>query len=593
MSYFPPFTPSFGFENSSQAVFAASKAAPTAEDWERHRPLIKSLYVDERMKLKEVVSIMSSQHGHNATSVYMVLTNQYQLTGYSLKMYKDRIRKWKLDKKHKEGDMLAILRKQTERNAVGKGSSFRVRGQPVTIEEVLHYLKRKKNVRDEEAHNAPTPSDVSCRTPTPAPVWGPPENDNHIITTANFACADLPDQNIAFHYAGTIQNSDGAELNSMTLTHANSVVSKERIFESTLKDRYNLISVDEAIPPSLSAPQTLLVPERLFFAITNYLDGGFERGYWITDAKGYCTTLSSRYPGISDTYFDFYNHCISALNLLKSGHLIEFRRALGKAFISVESLIRAEHPRTLDSIINTMMIFKVYGRPELAELFSRYVFNLSKTVWSREHLWTQIWRLFGMLEGEALEQVLTNSWRCTIDRFEKALGPLHQSSLHNKFDFFHYAHSTEEETESHLRGLLVRCESESSIPTSPITLIMVTLGWNLVRQRRIAEAEQLGLDIISQAEEQELYAERVEALRLLAYSQFHQNKRCLAEENLRHALQLAIAGRGRTDPYALGIMTNLEGWLREWGREDEAERLREKIDEAVGRDEIDEELDGY
>jgi hypothetical protein len=193
MSYFPPISPPFGFENSSQAVFASSMAAPTAEDRERYRPLIKSLYVDQRMKLKEVVSIMSSQHGHNATSVYLVLTNQYQLTYHSLKMYKDRIRKWKLDKKHKEGDMLAILRKQTERNAVGIASSFRVRGQPVTIEEVFRYLKRKKNVRDEEAYNAPTPSDVSCRTPSPAPVLVPPENDNHIVTTANFARADLLD----------------------------------------------------------------------------------------------------------------------------------------------------------------------------------------------------------------------------------------------------------------------------------------------------------------------------------------------------------------------------------------------------------------
>jgi hypothetical protein len=67
MSYYPPCTPPFGSENSSQAVFASSKDTPTAEDWERHRPLIKSLYVDEKKKLMDVVSIMSSQHGHNAT----------------------------------------------------------------------------------------------------------------------------------------------------------------------------------------------------------------------------------------------------------------------------------------------------------------------------------------------------------------------------------------------------------------------------------------------------------------------------------------------------------------------------------------------
>jgi hypothetical protein len=523
----------------------------------------------------------------------MVLTNQYQLTGFSLKMYKDRIRKWKLDKKHKEGDMLAILRKQTERNAVGKGSTFRVRGQPVTIEEVLHYLKRKKNVRDEEAYNALTPSDVSCRTPSPAPVLVPPENDNHVVTTANFAWPDLPNQNLAFHYASTLPDSERAELNSMVLTHTNSVFQEKRNFELTLNDMYNLISVDEAISPSLSAPQTLLVPERLFFAIKNYLDGGFERGCWITNDRGEYTALSMLSHEKPNAYSDFHNNCSSALQLLNSELLVEFRRTLGKALKLVEILIRVEHPRTLDSIIKIMMLFKRSGRPEIAGLLIRYAFNMSKTVWSREHLWTQIWRLFGMLEGEALEQVLWQSWRCAIDRFEKALGPFHRSSIDNNAKFFDFAGSTEEEIEPRLRKLLARCESESSIPKSWIMQIMYCLGWSLLRQGRLAEAEQLGLDIVSQAEEQGLNYQQAEALRLLAHSQYHRNKRCLAEGNLRHSLQLAISAWGRADPYVHGIMANLERWLRKWGREDEADKLREEIDEVIGRDEIDEELDGY
>jgi hypothetical protein len=61
-------------------------------------------------------------------------------------MYKDRIKKLQLEKKNKESDMLAILRQKTQRDAVGKASLFRVRGQPVTIEEVLQYFKRKKNL---------------------------------------------------------------------------------------------------------------------------------------------------------------------------------------------------------------------------------------------------------------------------------------------------------------------------------------------------------------------------------------------------------------------------------------------------------------
>ena len=146
-------------------------------------------------------------------------------------MYKDRIRKWKLDKKHKEGDMLAILRKQTERNAVGKGSSFRVRGQPVTIDEVLHYLKRKKNVRDEEAYNAPTPSDVSCRTPSPAPILVPLENDNHVITTANSAWPQ--EDEAAFCEAAAVRHQEHKERKERMSTEQKSLRKRERTQHSS------------------------------------------------------------------------------------------------------------------------------------------------------------------------------------------------------------------------------------------------------------------------------------------------------------------------------------------------------------------------
>ncbi len=38
---------------------------PSQADWERHRPLIKQLYVDECMKLKEIMPLML-QYGHKA-----------------------------------------------------------------------------------------------------------------------------------------------------------------------------------------------------------------------------------------------------------------------------------------------------------------------------------------------------------------------------------------------------------------------------------------------------------------------------------------------------------------------------------------------
>ena len=37
------------------------------DDWERFRPLITRLYVEEDRTLKDVMAIMLANHGHNAT----------------------------------------------------------------------------------------------------------------------------------------------------------------------------------------------------------------------------------------------------------------------------------------------------------------------------------------------------------------------------------------------------------------------------------------------------------------------------------------------------------------------------------------------
>jgi hypothetical protein len=117
---------------------------------------------------------------------------------------------------------------------------------------------------------------------------------------------------------------------------------------------------------------------------------------------------------------------------------------------------------------------------------------------------------------------------------------------------------------------------------------MNRLGVNLYDQNRFAEAEQMALDCLSQAGSKGWVA----ALELLAFSQ-HQQDKSPAEKNLRHCIQLTREELGMADPQTIEHMVILLGWLREWGREEEADQLQAEITEAVGRDDIDEELDGH
>jgi hypothetical protein len=51
--------------STSDRVIWASPA-----DWERQKPLITQLYVDEKRSLNQVMEIMADEHDHNATSVH-------------------------------------------------------------------------------------------------------------------------------------------------------------------------------------------------------------------------------------------------------------------------------------------------------------------------------------------------------------------------------------------------------------------------------------------------------------------------------------------------------------------------------------------
>jgi hypothetical protein len=592
MSYVSPFAPPCASASTADLmVVAPSKATPTSEDWERHRPLIKRLYVDEGMKLKDVVAIMTSQHGYNATSICQShACNHYQLTYRSLKMYKDRIKKWRLDKKNKEGDMLAILRKKTEREAVGKSSSFRVRGQPVAIEEVYHYFTRKKNMRDQEAYNAPTPSDVSCRTPSPAPTVPPFGNDIQMMTTNPFSWPDQFAQPEGAQYANATENLDDTEIDGMVVSTPERTFSEynEQILQCTLRDMYNLISDNGDIPRSPSTPQTLLIPERLLLTIKTYVGGSFEQGSWITGEDGHCTVL-----GIPpDSPFEFINYCALAVSLLDRGLLVEFRRILSKAFSVVDTLIRIQHPRTLGSIIDSILYLRFSGYHDILELLLGYISKISMILLTKDSPLAHILRLISMLEVDSLEQGLTEAWRCALNGFEKALGCLHPSSLNINVDFTIcvYSRLSHSVAEAHLRRLLAQAEKEPRI-SKPTLSIMACLGWNMYEQNRFAEAEQILLDVLSRAESKGWYFLEVDALGLLARSQHQQDNKCSAEKHLRHSIQLAGETWGMADPMTIELMVTLLGWLGEWGREEEADQLHAEITEATGRDDIDEELD--
>ena len=174
LSHFNPTTAPMG------ATVANSNGWAAKEAWEKHQAVIKQLYLHDRRPLEEVMRLMRDQHGFRATLVLRawLYISRVSLIFVRVKMYKTYIKKWGLDKKNKEPELRAIVRKYKQRQHQGKSSTFHVRGQHLDFAEVVRYWERKGlSIDDIIARQtaSPTPEAVKVFTPVPSPILTPPE----------------------------------------------------------------------------------------------------------------------------------------------------------------------------------------------------------------------------------------------------------------------------------------------------------------------------------------------------------------------------------------------------------------------------------
>jgi hypothetical protein len=223
-----------------------------------------------------------------------------------------------------------------------------------------------------------------------------------------------------------------------------------------------------------------------------------------------------------------------------------------------------------------------------------YINKMAINIILREHPWGRIHQLISMLDAESLEQVIIQSWKCIIDAFDKVHGPSSISFIGSQLQFISIVHRGTDlvEQERLIRGLITHCEVFNVSILQP--KVRLVLGYNLTAQRRYPETEELGWDLLSRAQEQESDGDKItnkrEALELISYSQYYQHRTKSAEKNLRGAIAVASDRWGSTEPSVIRNMIYLEVWLREWGRKEEADRMKEERVELIGRDDVDEQI---
>ena len=343
---------------------------------------------------------------------------------------------------------------------------------------------------------------------------------------------------------------------------------------------------------SPSPPQVLLVAEELFHNIKVYFEDSCQN--MIFDDHGTLLNLNGA-DLHNDLCNEFDSYCFTA-TMFKGRELhVEFRHALSKAFALVEQILRAEHPRTLACFLEVFIHLIQTGLPDVASILRDFIKKMSEKVTRGGHPWGQICRLLGELDSEPLDQAMAQIWKCTTDAFESELGASSRLAVSVRLDYIKRVYGFKEylEEERLLRDLFAQFDG---IPRVPTPRVMLNLAHNLNRQGRHDEAEKMAVEVFSLLQQNEIYAkriaERIECMKTVSHSQFNQGKALIAERTIREAIQMIVDQWGIQHSWVLEFMNVLEGWLQDWGREEDANTLRGEIEGLMGKDGIDEQLDG-
>ena len=552
-------------------------SGPQPDVWETHRLTIKRLYLDEDKPLKEVMDIMQRDYGHRGTA----------------KMYKSRITKWRLDKNCKAKEMKAIAWKKVVRDAIGKPSSFRIRGRNTDVEEVRRYFRRRNGLSLEEvvardkSPVADTPSAVEYSTPGASA--SPRVNHSIHVPSAGsmiVAADEDPHDQISRPQRENTDHRTSRALRSFDLD-------KNRLNRMN-EDLRRLASAND-VSPSLVPPRDLLVPEWIFSTIKAYVKGSLEEGIWKINRYGYLEPRKGPRSGEYAVNY-MYQCCLAAVHMLRRNLFVEARQLLSRACEKSKNFLEEGHVRTIPIIFFIYFRLKDMGY----SAFAIKVLEHLRTAAALTHSISCTLRclLDNLLTlDQNVNDVYSIAWGCWEDTIENHIEPLNRTWLSSRLDHIYTTGSITgwQEVERLLRSLAIKCEYTYGKLNTRYWLILQNLAWILYYQYKHEEAEQLSLYVIQEIENTEDACIPLwwimHSLDVMSVAQYSQSKHDLAQNSLERCMDMAAQCYEKDHPMTMKYLLRLEGWLQNWGRQGEAEELAAQRSQILGSPIIEELID--
>jgi len=328
------------------------------------------------------------------------------------------------------------------------------------------------------------------------------------------------------------------------------------------------------------------------FSIDAYISGMYDPGgAWYPPNA----SQSEDTPGFKIAS-KFTGSVMSAIELLKAHSFVEARKLLSGACSLVRDMLVTMHPITFGYLL---LVFHGIAKEgivpldDATDLLREYIGRMATVVLPENHPWRAICCIFGRIDRSSFRQTLILSMRSLSDTLEKLLGQYNAVALGNRVRYIYYGYADNLPAgESALRKLLSGCPHPSVSHSETLTVLGALTG-NLREQGRYKEYEEMGKEYTSIARKYADSVAVINGLRLTAMAQYKLGERTLAEASQREAVNMNLADDKDSFnlTWAIQHLTVLESWVREWGRIEDADKIKEEIDELIKRDTADVEDD--
>jgi hypothetical protein len=260
---------------------------------------------------------------------------------------------------------------------------FHVRGETVTIDDVLRYIKRKGILNPEvEAHTFEASLSATIE------YWTPPS------TLKPGSAIALEQGELEVDLYGPLGTEMGGVPCMALDTPQGKVVNAYLNVDLTRQIIFSNPEIQSfELPDSPLSSRSLLISGKLFASIASYFEGAFDSG--LLTEKGNDFLGSANEPRGTQYLHSFRELCFSVINLMNSKSFTEGRLCFSKASASdlVSHLLREKHPRGLEFFLCVLVILNSQGHSTVARIFRNLACGMAIEILAKEHPFRRIFIL--------------------------------------------------------------------------------------------------------------------------------------------------------------------------------------------------------